>query len=40
MIVSIVTLVAERPDDDGDVVSQPVNKLLRSIDVGVLPFPG
>jgi hypothetical protein len=39
MILAVIALVTERPDDDGDVVSQPVNKLLCSVDVGVFPFP-
>jgi len=39
MVASIVALVSERPDDDGDVISQPVYKLLCSIDVGIFPFP-
>jgi hypothetical protein len=39
VIFSIIALVPEGPDDDGDVVSQSVDKLLCSINVGVFPFP-
>ena len=38
MVGPVVALIAERPDDDGDVVSQSVDKLLCSINVGVFPF--
>jgi hypothetical protein len=39
VVASVIALIAERPDDDRDVVSQSVDELLRSVNVGVFPLP-
>lgn len=37
-VLAVIALVAERPNDDGYVVSESVDKLLGSVDVCTSPF--
>jgi hypothetical protein len=39
VVLAVVAFVAERPNNNGDVVPETVNKLFGPVKVGIGPFP-